>query len=94
MISVLNFCFDYLIFSQSCILSGQEGPIKKEKEKYIAMLGGRTPDELMVVTVPIVPEGRCQLEYDRQSIKDENLFQYNLILSNLGKPSFFCEIIS
>ena len=24
--------------------------------------GGRTPDELMVVTVPIVPESRCQIE--------------------------------
>ena len=48
------------------------------------MLGGRPPDELMVVTVPIVPEGRCQLEYDRQSIKAENLFQHNLISSNLG----------
>merc|ERR1712107_285664 len=31
--------------------------------------GGRTPDELMVVTVPIVPESRCQIEYPFQIAK-------------------------
>jgi len=31
--------------------------------------GGQTPDELMVVSVPIVPEGRCQLEYPFQIAK-------------------------
>jgi len=31
--------------------------------------GGQTPDQLMVVSVPIVPEGRCQLEYPFQIAK-------------------------
>merc|ERR1712088_947524 len=31
--------------------------------------GGQTPDQLMVVSVPIVPEPRCQLEYPFQIAK-------------------------
>merc|ERR1712130_262468 len=31
--------------------------------------GGQTPDKLMVVSVPIVPEARCQLEYPFQIAK-------------------------
>ena len=36
--------------------------MQKDKQNANTSPGGRTPDELMVVTVPIVPESRCQIE--------------------------------
>ena len=36
--------------------------IQKTNTNVNTSPGGRTPDELMVVTVPIVPESRCQIE--------------------------------